>query len=109
MAFTMLMLCGLFACAAPSRPLQSSSVYQPPETGAQCSELGCALGRVAPPAKLSVGEELQREFDRCLAIGASAECAKEAFATVRKSQGLDERPPSGTVTVRKVPAETENN
>ncbi len=97
------------ACGSASRPFQPSAVYQPPEPGPACAELGCPIAYTAPPMQLGVAEELQREFDRCLAIGASPDCVRDAFAAVKKSQGLDERPPTGTVTVRKLPPETREN
>ena len=97
------------ACGRASRPFQPNSVYQPPEAGPACVELGCPIAYVAPPSQLGVTEALQREFDRCLAIGASPDCVRDAFAAVRKSHGLDERAPTGTVTVRKLPSETKQN
>ena len=109
---TALLTCSLLplaGCGSASRPFQPSTVYQPPEAGPACTELGCPIGYAAPPERLTVATELQREFDRCLAIGVSADCVQEAFATVRKSQGLDERPPTGTVTIRKVPAAEADN
>lgn len=93
----------LSGCASAPRPFHPSTVYQPPEAAPACTELGCPIGYAAPPERLTVATELQREFDRCLAIGVSADCVREAFATVRKSQGLDERVPTGTVTIRKLP------
>jgi hypothetical protein len=93
----------LTACGSPSHPLQPSTVYHPPEAGAACTELGCPLSYAPPPALLTATEELQREFDRCLAIGSSANCAQEAFAVVRKTKDLDASTPTGTVTVRQVP------
>lgn len=99
----------LSGCGSAPRPFQPSTVYQPPEAAPACTELGCPIGYAAPPERLTVASELQREFDRCLAIGASADCVREAFAAVKKSQGLDERTPTGTVTIRKLPpTETDN-
>lgn len=99
----------LGGCGGASRPVPPSTIYQPPEAAPACTELGCPIGYAAAPERLTVATELQREFDRCLAIGVSPDCVREAFATVRKSQGLDERVPTGTVTIRKLPpTETEN-
>lgn len=100
---TLLLLSG---CGRAPRSFQPSSVYQPPESGPACQDFGCPLGYVAPPAVLTVHDELQREFDRCLAIGTSPDCVQEAFAVVRQSKGLDKSKPTGTVTVRKLPEDT---
>ncbi|NQD35634.1 hypothetical protein HPT27_01280 [Permianibacter sp. IMCC34836] len=101
--FTLLLLAlaAVTGCGRSPRPFHPASVYQPPEAAPACTDLGCPLGYVAAPPVLTVGEELQREFERCLASSASADCAHEAFAAVRKSQGLDKKAPTGTVTVRK--------
>ena len=99
----------LSGCGGAPRPFHPGTVYQPPEAAPACTELGCPIGYTAPPAQLTVAAELQREFDRCLAINISPDCVREAFAAVKKSQGLDERRPTGTVTIRKLPAAEADN
>ena len=95
----------LTACAPPARTPQLGVGYRQPEPAAICTDLGCPLGAVPPPANLSFGEELQREFERCLASDASNDCARQAFATIQKNKGLDKPAPTGEVIVRQEPTD----
>jgi|GEM_PF-3194474 len=62
--------------------------------------LGDLFGYTPPPEELTVSEELQQEYDRCMKIGREKNCAQWAFDIVRRVKGLEPRTvPKGVVII----------
>lgn len=58
------------------------------------------FGYIPPPEKTTISEELQLEFERCMKIGDSDNCAQQAFDVVRRVKGLEPRTvPKGIVII----------
>lgn len=58
------------------------------------------LGYTPPPEKTTISEELRLEYQRCMKIGSSNNCAQAAYDVVRKVKGLEPRKiPEGIVII----------
>lgn len=58
------------------------------------------FGYIPPPEKTTISEEMQLEFERCMKIGDSDNCAQEAYDVVRRVKGLEPRAvPKGIVII----------
>lgn len=62
--------------------------------------IGDLFGYTPPPKELSIAEELKVEYERCVKIDASENCAQWAFDIVRRVKGLEPRAvPKGVVII----------
>ena len=58
------------------------------------------LGYIPPPENTTISEELKLEYQRCIKIGESKNCAQDAYDVVRKVKGLEPRKvPEGIVII----------
>jgi hypothetical protein len=60
------------------------------------------LGYIPPPETTTVSQELRLEYDRCMKIDKSQNCAQKAYDVVRVVKGLEPKPiPKGYVIILK--------